>query len=126
MCEMETRDRDGNWYLLRITPSRDERDQVEGAILTLVDIGNRKRAEEEREHLLATIRGERAQLEMVIQCMPSAVIVAEAPSGKIILANGQVQRVFGGPRLRWETRWTEFMCKDFTRTAPHIDRRNGR
>ncbi|HTS60589.1 MAG TPA: ATP-binding protein, partial [Candidatus Acidoferrales bacterium] len=64
-----------------------------------VDIGNRKRVEEERENLLATIRGERAQLEMVIQCMPSAVIVAEAPSGKIILANGQVQRVFGGSAL---------------------------
>jgi len=99
MRETETRDRDGNWYLLRITPSRDERDQVEGAILTLVDIGNRKRVEEERENLLATIRGERAQLEMVIQCMPSAVIVAEAPSGNIILANGQVQRVFGGSAL---------------------------
>ncbi len=95
MRETETRDRDGNWYLLRITPSRDERDQVEGAILTLVDIGNRKRVEEERENLLATIRGERARLEMVIQCMPSAVIVAEASSGKVILANGQVQRVLG-------------------------------
>lgn len=97
--ELEVRERSGGWYLMRVTPSRDPDTGAEGVILTLVDIFNRKQAEEQRERLLAQIQRESAQLALILEHIPSAVVVAEAPSGRVILANGNVERILGRGRL---------------------------
>ncbi len=44
--EAEIRTKNGNWYLMRIRPYRTMENLIEGAVVTLVDITERKRAEE--------------------------------------------------------------------------------
>jgi diguanylate cyclase (GGDEF)-like protein/PAS domain S-box-containing protein len=65
---------------------------LEGIIL---DVTERTRAEAERARLVAQRDGERALLAAVIEQMPAAVVIAEAPSGRLVLGNGQVARIFG-------------------------------
>ncbi len=45
----------------------------------------------------AELESERARLEAVLQQMPSGVIIAEAPSGKLVLGNEQVERIWRHP-----------------------------
>ncbi len=66
-----------------------------GAIV--LEITERMRNEEEKSRLVAELESERARLEAVLQQMPSAVIIAEAPSGRFLLGNSQVERVMGLP-----------------------------
>jgi two-component system, chemotaxis family, CheB/CheR fusion protein len=91
--EREVQDREGHWHLLRILPYRTLENTVEGAVLTLVDIHDLK-------HNLSGIKqshdepaAERAKLEEVLQQMPCGVMIAEAPSGRLILANKQVEEI---------------------------------
>ena len=65
---------------------------LEGIIL---DVTERTRAEAEGERLVAQRDAERALLAAVIEQMPAAVVIAEAPSGRLVLGNGQVARIFG-------------------------------
>ena len=65
---------------------------LEGIIL---DVTERTRAEAERERLVTQRDAERALLAAVIEQMPAAVVIAEAPSGRLVLGNGQVARIFG-------------------------------
>lgn len=57
---------------------------------------------QEREQALAAQREslsrlaiERAQLEAVLMQMPAGVVIAEAPSGKLVLGNEQMQQIWG-------------------------------
>ena len=45
----------------------------------------------------AELESERARLEAVLQQMPSGVIIAEAPSGRLLLGNEQVERIWRHP-----------------------------
>ncbi|MCL5957964.1 MAG: ATP-binding protein, partial [Chloroflexi bacterium] len=60
----------------------------------VVDITERKQADEERERLLAQVENERALLRAVLGQMPAAVQIAEAPSGKLILTNGRAATIW--------------------------------
>jgi signal transduction histidine kinase len=51
----------------------------------------------ERTELIMSLETERANLEAVLQQMPSAVVIAEAPSGKLLLANRQVEEIWRQP-----------------------------
>lgn len=57
-----------------------------------LDITHRKRAEE------ALVASER-RLQAVLDTVPVGIIIAEAPSGRIIGGNSQVDRIFGHPVL---------------------------
>ncbi|HEV8598362.1 MAG TPA: chemotaxis protein CheB [Gemmatimonadales bacterium] len=46
-AQLETRDRRGRWFLLRLRPYRTEAGAIEGAVLVLVDVDELKRAEAE-------------------------------------------------------------------------------
>jgi PAS domain S-box-containing protein len=59
------------------------------------DISPRRKAEAERETLLARLEYEHALLEAVIKQMPVGVLVAEAPGGKIILHNEAALELLG-------------------------------
>lgn len=48
--EREVRDAGGRWYLTRIRPYKSGRDEIEGVVITFVDISRRKRAEAELRH----------------------------------------------------------------------------
>src|SRR5919199_613811 len=52
---------------------------------------------EESQALAEELAGQRALFEAVLQQMPSAIVIAEAPSGRLILANDQVERFLRHP-----------------------------
>ena len=52
-----------------------------------------------REHSLEQHRADHALLAEVLRQMPAAVIIAEAPSGRLVLGNRQVEEVWGQPVL---------------------------
>ncbi len=66
-----------------------------GAIL--IEQTDRVRGQVERERLFAQLETERARFEAILQQMPSGVVIAEAPSGRLILGNDQVAQVWGHP-----------------------------
>jgi two-component system CheB/CheR fusion protein len=44
--ERELRGKDGSWYLTRLKPYRTVEDKIDGVVITFVDIGERRRAED--------------------------------------------------------------------------------
>ncbi|BAS60210.1 PAS/PAC sensor hybrid histidine kinase (plasmid) [Leptolyngbya boryana NIES-2135] len=69
------------------------------SIGVLFDISDRKQVEADREQLLHELSTERAQFEAVLRQMPAGVIIAHAPSGKLILGNQQVEQIWRQPFL---------------------------
>ena len=69
-----------------------------GAVVVLTDTSRVRAAAAEREQLLAERDGERTLLRAVLDQMPAAVFIAEAPSGRVLALNDAVARVWGEPR----------------------------
>jgi PAS domain S-box-containing protein len=62
----------------------------------LVEAEERRRlrnAEAEREKLLEELSAQHQRLTAVLRQMPAGVIIAEAPSGKLVMGNGQVAQI---------------------------------
>src|SRR5437899_5171582 len=94
--EREVRDREGHWYSLRILPYKTE-SMTEGAVLTLVDINVIKNNLEEIRLSHDQLVRERRKLEEVLRQMPCGVMIAEAPSGRLILTNKQAEEILRHP-----------------------------
>ncbi|HYI91958.1 MAG TPA: PAS domain S-box protein, partial [Bryobacteraceae bacterium] len=60
----------------------------------MVDITERRRADEERELLHRQLDQGRARLEMVLRQMPGGVMIAEARTGKLLIANEGLARIW--------------------------------
>jgi two-component system, chemotaxis family, CheB/CheR fusion protein len=88
--EAEAHSHSDRWYLRRTLPYRTEDDRIAGVVITFVDITARKRAEQ-------AIGATQARLQAVVEQMPAAVVMAEAPSGKLLLANRQAAALFNQP-----------------------------
>ena len=88
--EAEAHSHSDRWYLRRTLPYRTEDDRIAGVVITFVDITARKRAEQ-------AITATQARLQAVVEQMPAAVVMAEAPSGKLLLANRQATTLFNQP-----------------------------
>ena len=58
---------------------------------------DRVQHDEERRRLLGRVERERARLEAVQRWMPSAVLVADAPSGRVVAGNDMLDSIFGDP-----------------------------
>ncbi|MDV2480594.1 PAS domain-containing protein [Methanoculleus sp. Wushi-C6] len=58
------------------------------------DITAIKRTEQERARLMRQIQSERKRLEAVLQQMPCGVILTEAPSGRLVLANDRMREIW--------------------------------
>jgi PAS domain S-box-containing protein len=50
-----------------------------------------------RRQAAADVRAERRRLEQMLQQMPAGVLIAEAPSGRIVLGNDQAEEILGHP-----------------------------
>jgi two-component system, chemotaxis family, CheB/CheR fusion protein len=85
--EAEARSHSKRWYLRRVLPYRTEDHRIGGVVITFVDITARKHAEQAME---AT----QARLQAVIEQMPAAVLMTEAPSGRVLLANRLAATLF--------------------------------
>ncbi len=55
---------------------------------------------EERDRLLEQAQEERGRFNAVLEEMPAGVLIAEAPSGKLIRGNEQLERILGHPFLK--------------------------
>src|SRR5262249_58933164 len=79
----------GGWMDVRAYPSD------LGLSVYFQDITPRKLVEEELRRLLEQLETERAKLRAVLVNLPAAVLLAEAPSGRVVLANPLGRRLFG-------------------------------
>ena len=84
----------GRWYIRRIMPYRTVADRIDGVVVTFTEITERKTEEQRREQLLTQLAAERARLEAVLRHMPAGVILAEAPSGRLVFSNEQVATIW--------------------------------
>jgi PAS domain S-box-containing protein len=96
--------KDGSRFpvLTHVTAFRDESGKVVQRAATFLDITQRRTAELERQRLLSDIEDERARLAAVLDQLPAGVILAEAPSGRMVLGNRQVELILGMPFLQAE------------------------
>jgi two-component system CheB/CheR fusion protein len=85
--ECEFRGRDGRWYWRRALPYRTEDDCIAGIVIAFVDVSARKQAEE-------ALAAAQVRLQAVIEHMPAAVLVADAGTGIVRLANRQAAPLF--------------------------------
>ena len=83
--------------LYPVCVERDGRQAAEllGVGAVVVEISERVRDEEEKSRLVSELEKERGRFEAVLRQMPSAVIIAEAPSGKMLLGNSHVEPIIG-------------------------------
>jgi PAS domain S-box-containing protein len=91
------RRRDGggeHWSIVRSAPVFAADGSVLFAVNIFHDVTEQKTRESEREELLRRIEVERELLEAVLKQMPSGVIIAEAGTGRLILGNEQVERIW--------------------------------
>jgi len=68
---------------------------AEGVAVYFRDITERKQAEAEQERLLHELEIERTRFEAVLRQMPAGVMIADAASGKLVLANEQAKQIVG-------------------------------
>jgi two-component system CheB/CheR fusion protein len=89
-AESEVRSHSGVWYLRRTLPYRTAEHRIEGIVITFVDITARKHAEQ-------ALEAAQARLQAVIEQMPAALLMVEAPSGKLLYGNRRAAALFGHP-----------------------------
>jgi PAS domain S-box-containing protein len=100
-----------NWLILMMRAARQEvearaRDAVQRQIELEEQITERERARAEREQLIAErerliaeLETERACLKAIVENIPAGVILAEAPGGRIVMTNPQVEQILGRPMV---------------------------
>ena len=82
------------WHLARIAPLHDATGQLVGWLATALDIDERKRAEEQRDRLLAEMRATRDRLQQVLDTLPEGVVIVD-PAGRVALGNRAAQEILG-------------------------------
>jgi two-component system CheB/CheR fusion protein len=106
--ECEVLSESGRWYLRRTLPYRGDDDRISGIVITFIDISSRKTA-------ALAIEMDRQRLQAVIAQMPAAVLLVEAPSGKLLFANRQAAGLFNQPfplpsiSYEWTTVYGKFL-----------------
>ncbi|HEX8704153.1 MAG TPA: PAS domain S-box protein [Myxococcaceae bacterium] len=80
-----------------ITAFRDEHGRTVQRVGTCLDITHRRAAESERQRLMTDIEAERARLAAVLDQLPAGVILAEAPSGRLVMGNRRLASIIGVP-----------------------------
>ena len=88
---------DDRWFHVSMDPILDEAGRVNGAVQIVSDITGQKRAEDERERISGLLDAERVRFEAVLKQMPAGVVIVEAPSGKVVLGNEQMEKIFRQP-----------------------------
>ncbi|WP_179130914.1 CheR family methyltransferase [Candidatus Entotheonella palauensis] len=90
----EVRATTGTWLLMRIHPFIAPGDDVEGTVVTFVDITERKQAEQDRQAYEARLRREEA-LRQLLESTSDAMVVVVDETGCVVHANVQAETVFG-------------------------------
>lgn len=77
-------------------PIKTEKGRIVGSITR--DITWQKKAEEKLQDTLKNLETEKSQLSAIIENTPVGVIIAEAPSGKFLLVNKQISKIWRYPQ----------------------------
>ena len=97
------RRKDGSTFPVEVS-SRGATIGDERILLSIIrDITERKRGDEERARLLDTMASERARLQAVLEQMPAGALIAESPSGRLMLGNRQAAQIWALPALHAES-----------------------
>ncbi|SAL13891.1 CheR family methyltransferase [Caballeronia telluris] len=88
LIERQVASRDERWFIARLLPYRTGDDRIDGAVLTLIDITARRRAEEEA-------REGAERLRLAAQTTNDYAIIVQDPEGVIQSWNAGAERVFG-------------------------------
>ncbi|MDP3046057.1 MAG: PAS domain S-box protein, partial [Chloroflexota bacterium] len=96
--ELVQRDPDGGEHvaLWSAAPLRDEQGRVTGSVAVGRDITEQRRAEAERELLLARLQVEQGRLRAIIDNAPEAMVVTDEDA-RIVLTNPVADRLYGRP-----------------------------
>jgi PAS domain S-box-containing protein len=96
---LQVRRADGKdaWLRVNAGPVLDREGRVVAAVGMYTDVTVERAAAEERERVLEALALEQARLKALVEQMPAAVIIAEAPRGKLLFANEQVERTWRMP-----------------------------
>jgi len=90
--ETEVTDKNGNWYLMRILPYRTTENVIDGAVVTFIDITERKRAEQ--MYLAEKIeRNFRIVAEAIVDTLRESLVVLDKDM-RVISANRSFYRTF--------------------------------
>jgi two-component system CheB/CheR fusion protein len=84
--EREVRSNDHRWYQRRALPYRTSNNHIDGVVITFVDITARKDAEQRTQSAYDRIQA-------VLEQLPAAVMIVDAPTGKVTLVNQQLPRL---------------------------------
>jgi two-component system, chemotaxis family, CheB/CheR fusion protein len=84
--EIEVRTKAGAWYLMRIRPYRTLENVIEGAVITLVDISERKQAEE-------ALRQSESRFSHAFQAIPIPLTIA-GQDRRFVAVNDEFLRLF--------------------------------
>jgi two-component system CheB/CheR fusion protein len=88
VIEKEVSGPDGKWFLSRFIPYRTAEDRIDGAVLTLVDITARHKAE-------AQVKAGELRLQMAAQSTDDYAIIVQDLDGLIVTWNRGAARIFG-------------------------------
>ncbi|HVT06628.1 MAG TPA: PAS domain S-box protein, partial [Polyangia bacterium] len=91
------------WFLSRAVPIRGPDGRISRWLGTNTDVTAQVELAQQRDRLLKEIDFERARFEAVMKQLPAAVIVGEAPSGKLVFANSRMDAVWGHPLIPSQT-----------------------
>ena len=99
--EGSLRSRDGRRIPVEVSAVRFDRKR-QYAQLVIHDLSGRKQIEAERERWSRQVESERDRLRRILEQMPIGVIIAEAPSGRLVFHNIEASRLLHRPFLAAE------------------------
>ncbi|HEY0022237.1 MAG TPA: PAS domain-containing protein [Longimicrobium sp.] len=79
-----------SWYEVHAYPA-----EAGGIHVYFRDISQRKAREREAAELVERLATKHALLEAVVRQLPVGVVIAEAPSGQLLMGNKEIDRIFG-------------------------------
>jgi PAS domain S-box-containing protein len=93
--------RDGSWRWLETSGTNLLHEpSLHAVVINFRDVTAQKATEHEQARLLRELETERARLEAVIEYLPVGVVIAEAPSGRILMGNVRVEQMLRHPVFR--------------------------